>query len=378
MPANAIYRCNPVFIIAYAGSSIDACRKDSGGTLKKLIVVFLLVMGLTVPASAYDYTLPEAPEQAADLLPTDRDTFSEGLWYVITSAFAVLHPQLMESGKVALYVIGATMLIGILKSREGTGKEAVSLVGVVAIACMLLQPAGVQIAAATQTVAQLSEYGKLLLPLMTAALAAQGGTATSAALYTATVTFDAVLSAVIRGILVPMVYIYLVLAVVHGAIGDEMMKRLRGLMKSIMTWTLKTILYVFTAYIGITGVVSGTADQSAVKAAKLTISGMVPVVGSILSDASEAVLVGASVVKNTAGISGILVVIAIAIVPFLQIGLQYLGLKLTAAVCDLFSDKQITGLIEDFSGAMGFLLGMTGAACMIFLISLVCFLKGMG
>lgn len=346
--------------------------------MKKLIVICLLLMGLAVPASAQDYTVPPAPDGAAELLPSDRDTFAEGLWYVLTSAFAVLQPQLAESGKVALIVIGTTMLISILKSRDGAGKEAVSLVGVIAIACMLLQPAGAQIAAATETVSQLSEYGKLLLPVMTAALAAQGGTATSAALYTATVTFDAVLSALISAILVPMVYIYLVLAVTHSAVGDDMMKRLRDLMKSIMTWALKTILYVFTAYIGITGVVSGAADQSAVKAAKLSISGMVPVVGSILSDASEAVLVGASVVKNTAGISGILVVIAIAVVPFLQIGLQYLGLKLTAAVCALFSDKAISALIEDFSGAMGFLLGMTGAMCLMLLISLVCFLRGVG
>ncbi len=346
--------------------------------MKKLILIVLLLFSLAVPVSAQDYTAPPAPDDAATLLPPDRDTFGEGLWYVISSAFAALQPQLAESGKTAVSLLGIAMLVGILKSREGAGKEALSLVGVVAVACVLLQPAGNQIAAAADTVHQLSDYGKLLLPVMTAALAAQGGTATSAALYGATITFDAVLTSLISRLLVPMVYIYLVLAVVHAAIGDDRMKRLRDLVKTIMAWTLKTILYVFVSYIGITGVVSGAADQTAVKAAKLTISGMVPVVGGILSDASEAVLVGAAVVKNAAGISGILVVIAIAILPFLQMGLQYLLLKLMAAVCALFSDKPITGLIEDFSGAMGFLLGMTGAVCLVFLISLVCFLRGVG
>lgn len=346
--------------------------------MKKIMLVCLLLMAMAVPVSAQDYTVPPAPENASGLLPEDRDTFAEGLWYVITSAFAAAQPQLLRSGKVALSVIGVCMLISILKSWDGAGKEAVGLAGVVAIACLLLQPAGAQIAAATETIGQLSEYGKLLIPVMAAALAAQGGAVTSMTLYTATIAFDAVLSILISAVLVPMVYIYLVLAVVHSALGDEMMKRLRDLMKSIMTWSLKIILYVFTAYIGITGVVSGTTDQAAVKAAKLTISGMVPVVGGILSDASEAVLVGAGTVKNTAGLAGMLVVIAITVVPFLQIGLQYLCLKLTAAVCALFSDKHITGLVEDFSGAMGLLLGMTGAMCLMFLISLVCFLRGVG
>lgn len=346
--------------------------------MKKLLLIVCLMLAMAVPVSAQDYTVPQPPEDAAALLPAEWDTFAEGLWYVIRSAFAMAQPQLVQSGKVCLSLIGVTMLIGMMKGWEGAGKDAVSLAGVVAVSCVLLQPAGAQIAMATDTIEQLSSYGKMLLPVMTAALAAQGGTVTSAALYTATVAFDAVLSMLIQAVLVPMVHIYLLLSVVHAAVGDAMMKRLRNFMKSLMTWSLKVVLYVFTAYISITGVVSGTADQSAVKAAKLTISGMVPVVGSILSDASEAVLVSAGVVKNAAGVAGMLAVIAIAIAPFLQIGLQYLCLKLTGAICALFSDQNTTGVIEDFSGGMGLLLGMTGAMCLMLLISLVCFLRGVG
>ena len=346
--------------------------------MKRLLFIFFLLFILAVPANAQEFTVPQPPDSVAGLLPDDRDTFAEGLWYVVASAFAVLQPQLLQSGKVAMSVLAAAMLSSLLKCRDGAGKGAVGLAGIVTIACLLLQPADAQIASAAQTVEQLSEYGKLLLPVMTAALAAQGGMVTSAALYTATVMFDALLSGLIRTVLLPMVYIYLLLGVVYSAVGDEMIKRLRGLMKSLMTWSLKIMLYVFTAYIGITGVVSGTTDQSAVKAAKLTISGVVPVVGSILSDASEAVLVSAGVIKNTVGLAGMLVVLAITIVPFLQIGLQYLGLKLTSAFCALFSDQQMSALVEDFSTAMGFLLGMTGAMCLMLLISLVCFLKGVG
>lgn len=346
--------------------------------MKKWILIGILVFSLWIPTSAQTYTAPTPPDGAADLLPPDRDTFAEGLWYVFCSALDALQPQLFDSAKLVLGIVGTTVLISLIKCREGRGKDAVTLAGVIAVSCMLLEPTGSQITSASETVSQLSEYGKLLIPVMTAALAAQGGAATSAALYTATISFDAILSSIISSMLVPMVYVYLVLTVVHSALGNDWMKRLQNLVKSIMIWSLKSILYVFTAYISITGVVSGTTDQAAVKAAKLTISGMVPVVGGILSDASEAVLVGASVVKNTTGISGIMVIIAITVLPFLQIGLQYLCLKLTAAICDVFSDKQISSLIENFSGAVGFLLGMTGAMCLMFLISLVCFLRGVG
>ena len=107
-------------------------------------------------------------------------------------------------------------------------------------------------------------------------------------------------------------------------------------------------------------------------------AGAVPVVGGILSDASEAVLVGAGLVKSTAGIYGLLAMIAIIIGPFLRIGAQYVLLKLTAAACAVISEPKDSALVQHFSVAMGFLLAMTGAICMIQMISIICFMKGMG
>jgi len=145
-----------------------------------------------------------------------------------------------------------------------------------------------------------------------------------------------------------------------------------------MTWCLKTILYVFTGYIGITGVISGTTDAATLKVAKMTISGAVPVVGGILSDASEAVLVSAGLVKNAAGIYGMLAVAAVWIRPFVKIGAHYLLLKGTAGFCGIFGSKKTTDLISDFSSAMGLLLGMTGSVCLMLVISTACYMKGVG
>ena len=153
---------------------------------------------------------------------------------------------------------------------------------------------------------------------------------------------------------------------------------MRDMLKGFVSWCLKTMLTVFTTYMSITGVVSGTTDAAALKAAKMTISTVVPVVGGILSDASESVLVSAGLMKNAAGIYGILAVLAVFLEPFLRIGSHYLLLKLTAAVSGIFGSKKMTDLIGDFSTAMGLLLAMTGAACLLLLISTVCFMKGVG
>jgi stage III sporulation protein AE len=129
---------------------------------------------------------------------------------------------------------------------------------------------------------------------------------------------------------------------------------------------------------GLTGVISGTADAAAVKAARAAISAAVPVVGGVLSGATETVLISAGLMKNAAGIYGILAVIAIAVEPFLRIGVQYGMLKVTAAVGSIFGCKDMMEYIGDFCDAMGLLLAMTGGVCLLMLISTVCFLRGVG
>jgi hypothetical protein len=56
---------------------------------------------------------------------------------------------------------------------------------------------------------------------------------------------------------------------------------------------------------------------------------------------------------------------------------EYLLLKVTGSLCKLFGDGSVSGLVEDFSTGMGYLLAMTGSMGLMLLISLMCFLKGM-
>ena len=89
-------------------------------------------------------------------------------------------------------------------------------------------------------------------------------------------------------------------------------------------------------------------------------------------------MVGASMVKSAAGIYGLLAITAIWISPFMQIGIQYLMLKIAGALCGMLDAKRVSSLVDGFSTAMGFLLGMTGIMCVLLLISTVCFMRGVG
>ena len=344
--------------------------------MKQILLTFLIVTVLVVPVSALDFTAPEAPDDVIDLMPVEKESFGEGLWKVVTAAIGTLQPKLAEAARTCFSVIAVVVITSVLRQFPGGSVQVVELVGCLAVSTILLSTTSSMIRLGSDTVDQLNDYGKLLLPVMSAAMAAQGAVTSSGALYAGTAIFNAILSESVSKLIVPMVYMYLVLSVAESAVNESMLTKIKDLIKGLLNWGLRIILYIFTGYMSITGVVSGTADAAAIKAAKLTISGMVPVVGGILSDASESVINGVGVMKNAAGIYGLMAILAIWISPFLQLGIQYLLLKLTAAVCAVFEVKQISTLIKAFSTAMGFLLAMTGSVCVLLLISIVCFLKG--
>ena len=126
---------------------------------------------------------------------------------------------------------------------------------------------------------------------------------------------------------------------------------------------------------GVTGAISGSVDSAALMATKLTISGAVPVVGGILADASESILVSAGILKNAAGLYGFFAIVAICLGPFLKIGLQYWLLKLTTSICGIFAHKKAVSLLGEMSSTMGLVLAMTGSICLLLLISVVCFIR---
>ena len=346
--------------------------------MRKLMMLAVIVMILVIPVSALEYTAPAAPESAQELMPAEIETFGQGRWKVLCSAVDTLQPKLADACGVCVSLLAITILISVMQGLSDKNTAILELAAALGVGGLLLNRTGSMINLAVQTVTELSEYGKLLLPVMTAALAAQGGGTASAALYGGTAAFNAVLGSAISSLMVPMCYACLLLSVANSAIGNDLLQKLRDFIKWLVTWLLKIVLYLFTGYMGITGVVSGTADAAALKVTKMAISGMVPVVGGLMSDASESVLVSAGLLKNAAGIYGITALVAIWIAPFLEIGLQYLLLKGTGALCAAFGSKRSSALIQDFSSVMGLLLAMTGAGCVLLLISTVCFMKGVG
>ena len=214
-----------------------------------------------------------------------------------------------------------------------------------------------------------------LLPVVAVLTAATGAATGAAVRQGATVLFSDLLIGAIDTLLVPIVYAYVAVCAAHAAVGNEGLKKLASVLKWVVTSLLTAVLLAFVGYLTASGAIAGSADAAAIKTAKMAISRAVPGVGGILADAAETVLVGAGVLRGTVGIVGMLGVLAICLIPFLQLAFHYLTYKLAAALIGTVSDKRLSDLLDSIGGAFGIVLGMTGACALMLLVSLASAVK---
>ncbi|MPM84220.1 hypothetical protein SDC9_131291 [bioreactor metagenome] len=198
-----------------------------------------------------------------------------------------------------------------------------------------------------------------------------GAPAGAATRQLATLLFSDMLITAIDRLLLPLLYLYIALSAAKAAVGNDGLKRVAGTIKSLIVTFLAVMLLTFVGYLTVSGVIAGTTDAVTVKAAKFTISSMIPVVGGILSDAAETVLAGAAILKGAVGVFGMLTVLSICIVPFISLGIQYITYKIAAALSATVGAGPVVGLIDGIGEAFALMLGMTGACALIMLISMV-------
>ena len=372
------------------GSAPPAGSADQFGraVLSLLLCLFLLA----VPALAAEWT-DEVPRRQAEALGVDElqsETerllpdvdlaagmdLDEGLRAILdtgTEAVPGVLRKAVKSGAVLLAVVLLCGLTEELSGSLGASRELdmAAVAGALAVTAGAVADVRALIGLGREGLERMESFSKLLLPTVTAAAAASGSPSAAAAGQMAAMLFSDILLTTIDRLLLPLVYAYTAACTAHAALGNEGLRRTADLLK----WTVKSILtgllLTFVTYLTVSGVIAGNADAMALKAAKLTISGMVPVVGAILSDAAETVLAGAGILRGTVGVFGMLGVLALCVGPFLQLGIHYLVYKVAAALAATASGGRMSGLIDQIGGAFGLVLGMTGASALILLVSLI-------
>lgn len=328
--------------------------------------------------SDLEKALPSSAKELMGHTGAEDLDFSSGASDIINSAVSKSGGYFRTSLALVMQILVILLLCRLVETGTAVPEgRAVSLAGVLALSVCCAADLRTMIGLGRTTMDEMMSFSTMLLPVVASTAAASGSFTGAGVLYGVTVGFSKLLISFCGNVLLPLIYAFLALGVTDSALQESRLSKLRELLSWLIKGGLKTVMYVFTGFLAISGVLAGNVDAAALKTASVTISGMVPVVGGIISDAAQSVLYSAGVLKSAVGTFGMLAFLAIFIAPFLRMGIQYLAFKMTTALGGILGSK-LTGFMECITVTMGFLLAMLASCALMCMMSCFCFLRVVG
>lgn len=351
--------------------------------MRKIWIVFLLLLLSIVPSFA-----SEIPEEVTDSIPdsarellgdTDKaydfTSLEDGLSGIWDRTCKLLAVTVQDSLGGVVLILSAMLVCSVAEDcfrGAGGGSSTLNPVPLVGALVILLAVGSNMknlMGLGEETIEELNVFAKALLPTLSAATAACGGVVAAGARQVITVFFSNLLLSLIRDLLLPLVWVFVALSASDSVLPAGRLGGIAQGMRKVITWVLSGSLLLFTGYLSLTGAFASSADSLTLRMTRSAIGSAIPVVGGIISDAADSFLAGAGVLRQSVGVVGTLTVLATCILPFLKLGVQYLLLKFSAFFAAAVAPEPIVKLVNALGSAFGLVLGMTGAAAALLLIS---------
>ncbi|MBQ3275431.1 MAG: hypothetical protein IJH47_00030 [Oscillospiraceae bacterium] len=263
------------------------------------------------------------------------------------------------------------LFYSISRSADADGRVSryVTIAGVAAVGAASMADLDSYLQTGLRSLQELSDYSRVLLPVLTTAASASGSVTAAGAKYAATALAMDVLLSLSRNVALPLAGGYAALALADAAVGNDVLKAAKKLMKWACVTLAAALATGFTAWLSLTGIAAGAADTLAARMTKSTLSAALPVLGSILADAAGSLTAAAGMLRSTVGIFGLLAVLGICLAGMIPLAVRYLVYKLSAAVCSCLADRRMGELIGDLGACFGLILAVNAAGGLMMFIS---------
>ena len=332
-------------------------------------VLIILVMALLCPAvlAAQDEGhLPEEWEKVAQSAPMTAEEFRQtSLQDWLDAGIDILQSAVRAPIKLLAEVTAVLILAALVRSvvpSDVSGGTA-SIIDLAASACIfiLCVPALASVTEYSQKAfTDAAQYLTSFVPIF-AGIVAACGQAGSAAVYSGLFfTAAMAVSHLFSSVGVPFLRMLLSLSAV--ACVDSGVD-VDSLAKQLAVWVKRGLAVgaaVFTALLGMQGILAQSADSLALKTGKLIVSSSIPVVGKAMSDALGTVLAGLHLMKATVGFAVVAVTAASFIPVLTQCAVYQAAFAVARALAAGLGVRRAEKLLDGFSNCMGLCMAMCG------------------
>lgn len=220
-------------------------------------------------------------------------------------------------------------------------------------------------------------FTQALLPLLLVLLAAMGGIASSALFHPVILGSITVIGIVIKNVVLPLIFFAAVLSILNGVSSKFNVSRMADLFKSVAMTVMGLCSTVFLGVLAVQGVAGAISDGVALRTAKFTTDAFVPVVGGMLSDALEAVIGSALLMKNAVGIAGVVMIVLLTVLPLIKIFAIAFVFRLAGALVQPVGDGKMADCLTSLGNYLITIFGSVAMVGLLFFFAIT-IVVGMG
>lgn len=266
--------------------------------------------------------------------------------------------------KMTVMAVMSGVILNITGEKNEIGIFAFcAAVGIVAVNIFMYT-----ISLATETIDTLFMFISSMMAPMATAITASGITVGGAA--AATFVAMQIFIHICKSVLIPLICVICAFSVCDKTGQTPYLEGITSLLEQVLKWGSGFMITVYGVVVGLQAQAAVNLDNLAGKSLKYAIGSFVPVVGSALSDSLDTVVTGAKTVAGALGITGIIGVGYICMVPLLNICAISVSMKLAGAVATVSAEKRVYKIIDAFSKSVGRVAIVLLSVAVMFVISL--------
>ena len=292
----------------------------------------------------------------------------------------VLIGEFKQSLSLIFKIIGIAILCTILKSLQLNFSE--TSIGDIAFYVCYLMIVSLLITSFTNivticsdAVSELANFMKLVVPLIFALMTVTGSITSIATLQPVLLGMIAVVTFLLKNIVIPMIYISTVINIVTNISSNISLDKLAELIRKTALGIVEFSLLIFTCILSLEGTLASTVDGITSKIAKNVVSSAIPVVGKLLGDTVDSVIGGVAITKNAIGVIGVLVILAITISPLIKSFIVMIVFNLSAAFIEPIADTRISKCMNGMAGSLKIMVGILATIVFIFIIGITMMIR---
>lgn len=326
------------------------------------------------------YTKDAFPEISIKELITQSLTGKVNNSLMYKAVLKILGKEIVSSITIIGSILAIIVIHSILKSiSENLGNNNTSqiayFVEYILIITMIMANFAVIIESIKNTISNLVGFMNCLVPILISLIIATGQVASGAVLQPILIFAVIFIGNIINLVILPITTASMILSIASNISDKVQIGNLAKFFKSSITWFLGFIITIFVGLLSLEGTLTSSVDGITIKGIKSAASTFIPVVGKALGDSVDTVLGATSLIKNSVGFVGIVIVIAICILPIVKLIILNIMYSLLGAVSEPLADKKIVNVIGQVSGVFKILLGIMFFVSVLLIVGIALTLK---